>query len=139
MREEMKWFIPSYLTFSTSYPLSSLLSFCTCLWHTLWFPWYAFVLILSSPFPPNHVIFFPIPSYPILSYPILLSSSLLFSSLPFSTILSTYYDNPFLFNFIRIYPIMFSSMSPPASGLCVLSCDNGSILSQKQSTYILKR
>ena len=78
-------------------------------------------------------------SYPILSYPIPYFSPLLFSSLPFSNTLSTYYDNPFLFNFIRIYPIMFSSMSPPASGLCVLSCDNGSTLCQKQSTYILKR
>ena len=120
-----------FLHMFVTYSLISLVRFCSHPFLTL--PSQS-RNILSYP-----ILSYPILSYPILSYPIPYSSPLLFSSLPFSTTLSTYYDNPYLFNFIRIYPIMFSSMSPPVWGLCVLSYDNGSTLSQKQSTYILKR
>ena len=136
------FYILSFLIFTVflhmfvTYSLISLVRFCSHPFLTL--PSQS-RNILSYPILSYPILSYPILSYPILSYPIPYSSPLLFSSLPFSNTLSTYYDNPFLFNFIRIYPIMFSSMSPPASGLCVLSCDNGSTLCQKQSTYILKR
>ena len=80
-------------------------------------------------------------SYPILSYLILSHTPLLFSSLPFPSLIPypAIMITLFCLILLNIYHIMFSSMSPPASGLCVLSCDNGSTLSQKQSTYILKR